>query len=188
MITLNFTAIKKAITTHFAAKNDAAIAAGIKPRRALTEKLQAEMIEAVQLVIAPQIADHLWLNLSDKEFADVLGTRPRRAKQIREELQAVGIIFVAVKQKKKGDYPLWLVQKGFLKFPNVEKKAWAPTTSNKYNSTYCALRDIARKDCAALVAEHYEEGLTGTEYGMLLNTVFGWVLADHNLTKEDLLK
>jgi hypothetical protein len=187
MRTIDMAATKKAITAHFAAKNNAAIAVGIKPRRALTEKLQAEMLQAVELIIVPQIAEHLNLDLSSKIFADTLGTPARRAKQLREELQAAGILICPRRSTQKGEYPLWLAVSAYIIYPTYEKKAWKPTTSKKYNALYCQIRDAARREVAANVATQ-EIGYTGVEYGKMINDELNSIIASLGLTKGDLVK
>lgn len=191
MRTLHITAIKKAITAHFATKNAESIAAGIKPRLALTEKLQNEMIQAVEYIIAPQIIEHLNLNLNDEAFAE-LEITPRRGKQIREELREAGIIFMVkeTRPKKKGDYPLYLVREGFIKFPKIEKaekKQWVPSTSNKYNSTYCKIKDTARKNVAAFVATQ-DRNYSGNEFSIMVNIEINMILASMGIEKVDLVK
>jgi hypothetical protein len=187
--TIKMAAIEKRITAHFNSKNALALEAGIKTRPATQAKMKDQMIEVIQLIIAPQITEHYNLNLSDKELFDVLGIKASRADQLREELRAAGIIVMKRRSKKLGEYPLYLVEKAFINYPSFEKKEPAgPYTSKTYNQAYCDLYDQAK---AKLITELRETGSgfdDGKSFKIAVYAILNENIARMNLTKVDFLK
>lgn len=187
--TLNIAKAKKTITAHFSKKIEALKAEGRRPRYANHEKMKTQMLQVIELVIATQIEEGFRLDLSDKTIALALSVSARRAKQLRLELKAAGVVWFPEwsRQKKVGDYPYWMIVKNFIKFPKFEKKVPKPKTSKKYNQRWCGIYDQAKKDVIADL-ELYSMVVTVKQFMVMVYQTVNYYIDQLGLTKEGLLR
>lgn len=111
-------------------------AEGRFPRLSSQGKMKFELIEFVEKVIVPCLITGRWnLDLSDSNVCERMNVSERRAKQLRLKLKEMDIIFFPpnTKQKKVGDYPLWMLRKDFINFKKREyKKSERDLERSKY--------------------------------------------------------
>lgn len=97
-------------------------------------------VSFLKKIVAPQFANTYKLNLSnDGPIAEVLKCTKRQVKSVRERLSTIGVLFVPewARQRKLGDYPIWMLNFKFTKFidSDVENKS----LNSKYNAQYHSL-------------------------------------------------
>jgi hypothetical protein len=180
------------ISEHFESKNAASIAAGIKPRPGTQRRMKEEMMAIVELVIAPQLARSFRLDLSDDFISARLEMSERRAKYLRSEMKDAGLIFFPEysKPKKAGDYPIWMLEKEFIVFVDLDEagiKVKKSERFKKYKPLYFRLYTAACKD----VYQELEEYDICIDIRTFMNDVYKRLNAElefRGLTKEMLLK
>jgi hypothetical protein len=180
--------VEKALNKHFAIRLFAAKAAGRRSRLADLNKLKDQMKQFLSLVIAPQIQKDFRLDLNDEMISRELGVSERRAKQIRLELKAAGIIDFPEwsRPKKKGDYPYWMVVRSFIQFPIKKRRTFVPKTSKKYNQIWCRIYDQAKKVVFADL-ELYSMRVTVQQFMVMVYQTINKHIARMGLTKESFL-
>lgn len=187
-VTLDLEKIEKVISEHFATKANAARAESRRVRTLNHNRLKAEMLQVVNLVIAPQIEKGYRLDLCDKIITSTLNVSDRRAKQIRLELKDAGITWFPEwsRPRKEGDYPYWMVVKDFIIIPRPEKKKFKPKTSKKYNQSWCRMYDQAKKDVFADL-ELYSMYVTVKQFMMMVYQTIDSYISRLGLTKQSFL-
>jgi hypothetical protein len=152
------------------------------------DRLKSEMLQVVNLVIAPQLADSWRLDLSDKRIKLALGISDRRAKQVRLELKAAGIIWFPEwsRPRKEGHYPYWMIYKKFVKVAKPEKKKFTPKTSKKYNQSWCLMYDQAKKEVFADL-DLYSMRVTVKQFMIMVYRTIDSYISRLGLLKESFL-
>ncbi|WP_026460441.1 hypothetical protein [Schaalia suimastitidis] len=152
-------------------------------------------IKLLKKVVKPQWEKSFNLNLSnDAETAKMLGCTARQARRAREALSAVGVLFVPdwARQKKKGDYPVWMLSFDFV----TGSEQPAPTTSaskrnranSRYNGTYWRIYDEAKQHARDIYDEMGVETVSVTEFMKNVWWSFSEMLSERGLTRADLMK
>lgn len=187
--TLKMANIAKTIAAHFSKKIEAIELEGRKPRYANHQRMMTEMLQVVKFVIAQQIEEGFRLDLSDKTISLAIGVSDRRAKQLRLELKAAGIVWFPEwsRQRKLGDCPYWMIVKNLIKFPILEKRVTKPKTSQKYNQRWCKIYDQAKKDVFADL-DLYDMRVTVKQFMVMVYQTVNLYIAQLGLTKEGLLR
>lgn len=184
-------AIKEKIDEYFESKNAMMIAEGRKPRLKLQEKLREEMLDVVE-VINKQLEDSFRLDLNDKLLSEAIGVSERRAKQVRLELKAADITWFPEwsKQKKKGQYPWWMLKKEFITFKSLKDegiKVKKKVKNRKYKPLYYKYYSEATAEAYAEL-EEWDMIVDIQEYMSMVYSILNKNLKKDGLTKEMLLK
>lgn len=168
-------------------------------RKTETEIISEKHMELfIKKIVAPQLKEGWVLDLSDNEaIGKKLGLTTTQARRAKENLSKRGVLFVPPekKQKKKGDYPIWLIKVELVKTTvvNVEtkKKRVIRPVEQRYNKFYCekiyypVLNEIKEMF-------EYEEQETGEEvvlssqqYWIIANTWINDELERRGMTRDD---
>lgn len=180
---------KATISKHFAAKIAKAKTRGKRSRIANIRKMQFEMSQVLELVVAPQISKDFRLDLSDTKISETLNVSERRSKQLRLELKAARVAWFPEwsRPKKKGDYPYWMLFKEFINFPSKTKRSFTPKTSKKYNQRWCRLYDLAKKEVFAEL-ESLDARVTVKQFMMMVYHTVNSYIKQLGLTEAQILR
>lgn len=159
---------------------------GRKDEREIIGEKHMELF--IKKIVAPQLKEGWVLDLSDNEaIGKKLGLTSRQVQRTKEQLSKRGILFVPPekKQKKKGDYPIWLIKVELVKTTvvNVEtkKKRVIRPVEQRYNKFFCekiyypVLNEIREMF-------EYDEQETGEE--VVLSSQQYWIIANTWINAE----
>ena len=193
--TINYSGVKNALNSHKNPERKKTVAA------IAFEKL---CVKFMKVIVLPQVKESYCLNLSNNvEIAETLGCSSRQVRKIREKLSAAGVLFVPAwgKQKKKGDWPVWMIAHSFLKFEVNEEVAANPSVSvkvsnSKYKPEFWAIREEAKVLARRTFLSEFERAeipeservISGRVYMTELWSEFDSILRVRGLTRSDLLK
>lgn len=186
---LNFDKIYSKVEEFFKKGNEELEAQGKKPRLGAQNKMKEELKSFITEVIAPQYDHVTRLDLNDKLIAEKVKVSERRAKQLRLKLKEIGVIFFyeETKQKKPGDYPVWLVRKEFINFENQENEVKAKKKCTKYKALFYKIEAEVVKDLFKYMRDN-KRAMSIAQYSAYKNSNVTQRLAHLGLTRSDLLK
>lgn len=147
-------------------------------------------LDFCKLVINKQLANkdkvNKRLDLSDKLVVETLNCTPRQAKRIREKLSKLEIIFAPedYKQKKPGDYPVWLLSFEYstVEYPEKKSTKKQKPVEDRYKPEYCDIYHAIKKEVFEISPDHWKIGFKMATIHMLVNEE----LAMKGLTRDDL--
>lgn len=159
------------------------------------KETEKNMINFLKKVVLPQLREgRRVLNLSnDVDNGEKLELTPRQAKRVKENLSKMKIIFVPEygRQKKKGDYPIWLISYQFtvLEKKDKQEKTKRKTVDELYTKPFQKINEEAKKQ-AREYFEEVEESIRmfDDENFILSVSVKDFSIVKNMIIKEELKK
>ena len=188
--TIQRRAIKSAMDTYYAKRDQDTINSGKKPRGGKRREQQRDLVMAlcIEVVEAQLKVGKFKLDLSDTKISLALGVSMNQAKNIRLLAYDMGLIFFPEwsRPKAPGHYPIWLLRYDFMNVP-WEKKEKRVVKNSKYVERYYEIRSEAY----VIVADRLrigEQRVTTALFMQQSYLVLDELLGERGLTKEGLLR